>query len=75
MPRLDPIRREKLRMAIRHLLSKDTLSYGHLTQLADHFEVSRQRVHQVVNAEAQEMNQQRRKLRGTLAAGAIEPTP
>ena len=49
--RRDPERLEKLRLAIRYLLRQDTLARGHQTRLAEHFSVSRQRVHQVVNEE------------------------
>ena len=49
--RRDPERLEKLRLAIRYLLRQDMLARGHQTRLAEHFSVSRQRVHQVVNEE------------------------
>ena len=41
----------KLRIAVRYLLRRDALERGHQTRLAEHFDVSRQRVHQVVNEE------------------------
>ena len=41
----------KLRIAVRYLLRRDALERGHQTRLAEHFSVSRQRVHQVVNEE------------------------
>ena len=49
--RRDPERLEKLRLAIRYLLRQDALSRGHQSRLAEHFSISRQRVHQVVNEE------------------------
>jgi len=49
--RRDPERLQKLRVAIRYLLREDALARGHQTRLAEHFDVSRQRVHQVVNEE------------------------
>lgn len=47
----DPERLHKLRMAIRYLLTNDALERGHQSRLAEHFAVSRQRVHQVVHEE------------------------
>ena len=47
----DPDRRERLRVAVRYLLSKHALERGHQSRLARHFDVSRQWVHQVVNQE------------------------
>jgi hypothetical protein len=49
--RRDPERLKKLRVAIRYLLREDALERGHQTRLAEHFSVTRQRVHQVVNEE------------------------
>jgi hypothetical protein len=49
--RRDPERLSKLRIAVRYLLRQDALERGHQTRLAEHFTVSRQRVHQVVNEE------------------------
>ena len=49
--RRDRERLNKLRLAIRYLLREDALARGHQTRLAEHFSVSRQRVHQVVNEE------------------------
>jgi hypothetical protein len=49
--RRDPERLQKLRTAVRYLLSNDALRRGHQSRLAEHFSVSRQRVHQVVNDE------------------------
>ncbi len=51
MLRRDPERLRKLRVAVRYLLREDVLRRGHQTRLAEHFNVSRQRVHQVVNEE------------------------
>jgi len=49
--RRDQERVNKLRIAVRYLVSKDVLERGHQSRLAEHFDVSRQRVHQVVNQE------------------------
>jgi len=48
MPRRDQERLRKLRVAVRYLLLKDALERGHQTRLAEHFDLTRQRVHQVV---------------------------
>ena len=57
MPALDPAQYRKLVLAIRYLVSNDKLARGHQSRLADHFDVSRQRVNQIVSRE------RRRKLR------------
>jgi hypothetical protein len=49
--RRDQARVNKLRVAVRYLISKDVLERGHQSRLAEHFDISRQRVHQVVNQE------------------------
>ena len=51
-----PVRRDrervkKLRIAVRYLVARDVLERGHQSRLAEHFDISRQRVHQVVNQE------------------------
>lgn len=51
MPKRDYERLDKLRIAVRYLLDKDSLKRGHQSRLAEHFAVSRQRVHQVVTEE------------------------
>lgn len=48
MAKRDPQRTEKLRKAIRYMLERETLVPGSQTRLAEHFSVSRQRVHQIV---------------------------
>lgn len=48
MAKRDPQRTEKLRIAIRYLLKRDGLTQGSQSRLAEHFNVSRQRVHQIV---------------------------
>jgi hypothetical protein len=47
----DPERLQRLRAAVRYLLQRDGLRHGHQSRLAEHFHVSRQRVHQVVKEE------------------------
>jgi hypothetical protein len=49
--RRDQARVNKLRIAVRYLVAKDVLERGHQSRLAEHFDISRQRVHQVVNQE------------------------
>ena len=48
MAKRDPHRTEKLRIAVRYLLDRGQLPPGSQTRLAEHFQVSRQRVHQIV---------------------------
>jgi hypothetical protein len=52
--RRDPKRLQKLRIAVRYLLREDALAYGDQTRLAEYFNLSRQRVHQVVSEEQSE---------------------
>ena len=49
--RRDQARVTKLRVAVRYLIARDVLERGHQSRLAEHFDISRQRVHQVVNQE------------------------
>ena len=51
MAKRDPVRQEKLRVAIRYLLEQGSLAKGTQAQLARHFGVTRQRVHQLVQDE------------------------
>jgi hypothetical protein len=48
MTKRDPERTERLRTAIKYMLEKGTLATGSQSRLAEHFDVSRQRVHQIV---------------------------
>ena len=48
MAKRDPERTMKLRIAVRYLLDRECLAKGNQTRLAEHFKVSRQRVHQIV---------------------------
>jgi DNA-directed RNA polymerase sigma subunit (sigma70/sigma32) len=48
MAKRDPQRTEKLRIAVRYLLERGDLVQGSQSRLAEHFKVSRQRVHQIV---------------------------
>ncbi len=48
MAKRDPERTIKLRIAVRYLLDRDSLIKGNQSRLAEHFKVSRQRVHQIV---------------------------
>jgi hypothetical protein len=47
----DPERVKKLRTAVRYLVARESMERGYQSRLAEHFDVSRQRVHQVVNQE------------------------
>ena len=49
-------RGKRLRIAICHLLANGQMSRGAQTRLAQHFGLSRQRVHQVVVEERSRMN-------------------
>ena len=59
MAKRDPHRTEKLRVAIRYMLDRGTLVAGSQTRLAEHFSVSRQRVHQLVVEERRLMESRR----------------
>jgi DNA-directed RNA polymerase sigma subunit (sigma70/sigma32) len=48
MAKRDPHRTERLRRAIRYMLDHGTLVQGSQSRLAEHFKVTRQRVHQIV---------------------------
>lgn len=48
MAKRDPERTEKLRIAVRYLLRRGDMAQGSQSRLAEHFKVSRQRVHQIV---------------------------
>ncbi|HYM14669.1 MAG TPA: hypothetical protein VEZ14_03855 [Dehalococcoidia bacterium] len=53
MTKRDPQRTMKLRIAVRYLLERECLAKGNQSRLAEHFKVSRQRVHQIVVEERQ----------------------
>ena len=55
MAKRDPHRTERLRRAIRYLLEHGTLVQGSQSRLAEHFKVTRQRVHQIVVEERQRL--------------------
>jgi len=48
MLKRDPERLERLRVAVRYLLEKQAMQRGHQARLAEHFQVTRQRVNQIV---------------------------
>ncbi|MEX2227582.1 MAG: hypothetical protein WEB52_14160 [Dehalococcoidia bacterium] len=48
MAKRDPERTQKMRIAVRYLLERDCLAKGNQSRIAEHFHVSRQRVHQIV---------------------------
>ena len=66
MARRDPLRTQKLRIAVRYLLERECLAKGNQSRLAEHFKVSRQRVHQIVVEE-------RRNLRVSAHEAASSP--
>ncbi|HXK33643.1 MAG TPA: hypothetical protein VNM91_06505 [Dehalococcoidia bacterium] len=55
MAKRDPQRTQKLRIAVRYLLERDCMAKGNQSRLAEHFKVSRQRVHQIVVEERQRL--------------------
>ena len=55
MAKRDPQRTQKLRIAIRYLLERDCMAKGNQSRLAEHFKVTRQRVHQIVVEERREV--------------------
>ena len=71
----DPERLEKLRIAVRYLLTKDKLAHGYQAQLAQHFSVTRQRVNQVVGEEETRTGAYRRKRHAHTVAVAATISP
>ncbi len=69
MAKRDPQRTERLRAAVRYMLEHGTLQVGSQSRLAEHFRVSRQRVHQVVKEERRLLQQ-----RVAEAADPAQPT-
>ena len=57
MAKRDPERTRKLRVAIRYLIERGELEKGNQSELARHFNVSRQRVHQIVVEERARLGQ------------------
>ncbi len=55
MAKRDPHRTAKLRIAVRYLLDRGELPPGSQSRLAEHFQVSRQRVHQIVVEERRQL--------------------
>jgi hypothetical protein len=56
MAKRDPERTQRLRTAVRYLLERGILAKGNQSELARHFHVSRQRVHQIVVEERQRVH-------------------
>ena len=48
MAKRDPERTRRIRIAVRYLLDHGCLAKGNQSRIAEHFQVSRQRVHQIV---------------------------
>ena len=57
MAKRDPQRLARLRIAVRYMLEHDTLVHGSQIRLAEHFRVTRQRVHQIVVEERARQNE------------------
>lgn len=57
MAKRDPERTRKLRVAIRYLIEHGDLEKGNQSELARHFRVSRQRVHQIVVEERRRLEE------------------
>lgn len=55
MAKRDPERTDKLRIAVRYLLQRNGMTQGSQSRLAEHFNVSRQRVHQIVVEERRQL--------------------
>lgn len=56
MAKRDPHRTQKMRIAVRYLLEHNEMGKGNQSELARHFKVSRQRVHQIVVEERQRVH-------------------
>jgi len=56
MAKRDPERTQKMRIAVRYLLERNCLAKGNQSRLAEHFHVSRQRVHQIVVEERKRLD-------------------
>ena len=68
VPALHPREYRKLVLAVRYLVTNEKLARGHQSRLADHFDISRQRVNQIVTRE------RLRKLRVTPASASPDGT-
>ncbi len=55
MAKRDPERTRRLRVAVRYLIERGDMVKGNQSMLARHFQVSRQRVHQIVVEERQRL--------------------
>lgn len=56
MAKRDPEKTRRLRTAVRYLIEQGNLVKGNQATLARHFQVSRQRVHQIVLEERAKLN-------------------
>jgi phosphopantetheine adenylyltransferase len=73
MLRRDPERLERLRAAIRFLLSNGSLQHGHQVKLAQYYGVTRQRVNQIVveqETRTGAARPRRRRMRDAQASGS-----
>lgn len=62
MAKRDPERTRKIRVAVRYLLDNGCLHKGNQSRLAEHFRVSRQRVHQIVVEERHRMAEEQHRM-------------
>ena len=69
MAKRDPERTRKIRIAVRYLMDNNCLHKGNQTRIAEHFHVSRQRVHQIVVEERQ------RRERAAVTALSVDLAP
>lgn len=67
MAKRDPERTRKIRVAVRYLIENNCLHKGNQTRIAEHFHVSRQRVHQIV------VEERNRRERATATARSMQP--
>ena len=56
MPRWDAERTRKIQVAVQYLVKNNVLERGHQSRLAEYFDVSRQRVNQVVLEEKKRLD-------------------
>lgn len=69
MAKRDPERTRKIRIAVRYLMENNCLQKGNQTRIAEHFQVSRQRVHQIV------VEERHRRERAAATALRIDQSP
>ncbi len=73
MAKRDPERTRKIRIAVRYLLERGCLAKGNQSRIAEHFHVSRQRVHQIVVEERRMLYTEGVPHHARAHAGAVVP--